>query len=580
MGSRRRPGFVCCRALVLSALVSGASSTLLLAEQRQVPGAFRSRVVLVPLDVRVVDRDGNPVTDLTRDDFTILEDGQPQQIRHFSTHAYAPAAAPPDDARPALRRTAGLEADAPEERTFLIVLGRGRLNGPANGLDALMTFVRDRLLPQDYVGLIAYNRTSALTTDHARVVRFLERYRARHEGLETLLRANAGRRGNQHVLFGRGPTPDVQRHIDALFEDPSLLETRSLPPLALDGVDAVEDDWRRDMAERADLRGRQVFVEQSHYAAGGETEPHGFEYRLHAPTITIAGQQDLEKLYVGIEYLRYLEGEKHIIFLSEDGLQIGRPDHHDSLAAVAADARVTLSPIRTGGLPAGTWAASDPFFASDNRPVATMTGGVATSFELAAKGLDRIDRATRFQYLVGYYPANPEWDGGFRRVEVRLSSERSDLRILHRGGYYANDELVPYDRREFLSHAWMISAAAYPDRITDMRVGVGASPAGAGRLAIEVSVNPEQVRFTEAGGRWSAHFEVAVFVAGDDERPVGEVWRTADLSFSDEEYALLQTGQHIAYRTTIDVTGHARTVKAVVYDYDADRLGSATARVR
>jgi len=398
-----------------------------------------------------------------------------------------------------------------------------------------------------------------------------------------LLRANAGRWGSQHVLFGRGPTPDVQRRIDALFTDPSLPETRRLPPMALDGVDRVEEDWRRDMAERAGFRRGLTF----------DRGPHA----LHAQPITIAGQQDLEKLYVGIEYLRYLQGEKHLIFLSEDSLQIGRPEHHDSLAAVAADARVTLSPIRTGGLPvelvrwrsggnAGdainypTWAESDPFFASDNRPVAEMTGGVATSFERASKGLDRLDRATRFQYLVGYYPANPEWDGDFRRIEVRLSGDRPDLRILHRGGYYANDELVPYDRREFLSHAWMVSAAAYPDRITDIGVAVAASPAGAGRLSIEVSVNPEHVRFTEAAGRHSAHFEIAVFVAGDDDRPVGEVWRTADLSFSDEEYARLQAGQHIAYRTTIDVTGRARTTKAIVYDYDADRLGTATSRVR
>jgi VWFA-related protein len=569
--------------LVLAALVAGAASnTRLVAEQRQVPGAFRSRVVLVPIDVRVLDRDGNPVTDLTRDDFTILEDGRPQPIGHFSMHAHAPGAASPTDARPALRRTAGLETGPPAQRTFLIVLGRGRLNGPANGLDALITFVRERLLPQDYVGLIAYNRTSALTTDRARIVRFLERYRAEHERIETLLRANGGR-GSQHVLFGRRPTPYVQRHIDALFADPALPETRTLPPLALDGVERVEADWRRDMAERADF-------------TRGLTSDRGMN-SLRAPPITIAGQQDLEKLYVGIEYLRYLEGEKHVIFLSEDSLQIGRPEHHDGLAAVAADARVTLSPIRTGGLPVElvkwrssgsadasvryqAWAESDPFFASDNRPVATMTGGVATSFELASKGLDRIDRATRFQYLVGYYPTNPRWDGGFRRIEVRLAAPRPDLTVLHRGGYYAEDELVPYDRREFLSHAWMVSAAAYPDRIADIGVGVGAAPAAPGRLEVEVTVNPAHVRFTEAGGRRSVFFEVAVFVAGDNETPVGEVWRTADVSFTAEDYARLQAGQHIAYRTTIDVTGRARVVKAVVYDYEADRLGTATARVR
>ncbi len=38
-----------------------------------------------------------------------------------------------------------------EPRTFLIVLGRGRLQGPARGLDAAIAFVRENLLPQDLV---------------------------------------------------------------------------------------------------------------------------------------------------------------------------------------------------------------------------------------------------------------------------------------------------------------------------------------------------------------------------------------------------------------------------------------------
>jgi Ca-activated chloride channel family protein len=45
---------------------------------------FTSRIDLVHLGVTVVDRDGNLVTDLTRDDFEVLEDGEPQEVRYFS----------------------------------------------------------------------------------------------------------------------------------------------------------------------------------------------------------------------------------------------------------------------------------------------------------------------------------------------------------------------------------------------------------------------------------------------------------------------------------------------------------------
>ena len=45
---------------------------------------FSSGIDLVHLGVTVADRDGNLVTDLVVDDFEVLEDGEPQEIRYFS----------------------------------------------------------------------------------------------------------------------------------------------------------------------------------------------------------------------------------------------------------------------------------------------------------------------------------------------------------------------------------------------------------------------------------------------------------------------------------------------------------------
>jgi hypothetical protein len=38
-------------------------------------------------------------------------------------------------------------------------------------MDALIEFVRTRLLPQDQVAVVAYDRTALFTTEHAKVVR-------------------------------------------------------------------------------------------------------------------------------------------------------------------------------------------------------------------------------------------------------------------------------------------------------------------------------------------------------------------------------------------------------------------------
>src|SRR6187397_725323 len=44
---------------------------------------FRARTELVNLDVVVVDKDGNPVHDLTRDDFLVFDRRKPQAIETF-----------------------------------------------------------------------------------------------------------------------------------------------------------------------------------------------------------------------------------------------------------------------------------------------------------------------------------------------------------------------------------------------------------------------------------------------------------------------------------------------------------------
>ena len=51
---------------------------------RSAQPTFRAGVDLVTFGVTAVDRKGNLVTDLTQDDFQILEDGKPQALKYFT----------------------------------------------------------------------------------------------------------------------------------------------------------------------------------------------------------------------------------------------------------------------------------------------------------------------------------------------------------------------------------------------------------------------------------------------------------------------------------------------------------------
>src|SRR5687768_1828850 len=72
-------------------LASGVAAAQLPPPQ-QTPPVFRGNTQVVPVDVRVLDGSGKPVTGLTQGDFTILEDGVRQEIRLFSAVTMTPAA--------------------------------------------------------------------------------------------------------------------------------------------------------------------------------------------------------------------------------------------------------------------------------------------------------------------------------------------------------------------------------------------------------------------------------------------------------------------------------------------------------
>ena len=128
--------------------VTTALALALLAHQSQQPPTIRSRTTLVPVDVRVIDRDGKPVTDLKKEDFTVLENGIRQDVRFFDMHTLTPEAPRPGPLN--LRKVITPDSITPDspfraqnQRIFLFVFGRGRLQAPAKGIDDTIRFIKE-----------------------------------------------------------------------------------------------------------------------------------------------------------------------------------------------------------------------------------------------------------------------------------------------------------------------------------------------------------------------------------------------------------------------------------------------------
>lgn len=570
---------------------SGTRATLQQPAQQQVPGAIRSRITLVPLDVRVLDRAGRPVTDLTQADFTVLEDGVPQKVGHFSLQELAAEA--PGPARPSLRKALDATVEEQRHRTFLVVLGRGRLQYPARGYDGLIRFVREQLLPQDKIAIAAWNRTTDFTTDRSRLIPLLERLRATHETIEAKLRH---RESGLEAIYGSKTIPEsIQQEIDAAFDDDAL-RPRELASVRIRDQEELENAGRRETAAIMDrMAGEGARLD----------DPRLEEFFRHA----YLGRQTLTTLYASIEYLKYFDGEKHLVLLTEGGIYLPRADDDRGLAATAADARVAVHTILTGGLRPvregaeegadmglvgvsgsvqkmwndvvlGTGPGTlmgDLFATGTMRTFSQMSGGFSTASSYAARAFDRIDAATRSQYVLGYYPANASWDGDYRKIDVKVN--RPGVTVTFRRGYFATDQLVPFDRREFLTYSRIASAGYYARAIDDIRITLKASASGPGEVVAEGTIDPSRLTLEEVDGIRGGQIDLAIYIADRREEIIGERWHKIDMKLGATSYGrMVENG--IPFSVRIPVKGTPRYVKAIAYDYASDLVGSAMLRMR
>jgi VWFA-related protein len=563
------------RTLHVPALALVVASAAALAAQQQPPATFRSDVTVVPIDVRVVDRSGRPITNLTASDFTIVEDGVEQEIVHFAVQTLRAAAEPKSAPQLELRKPLGETVTTQDRRVFLIVLGRGRQVGPVKGVEGARRFISDRLLPQDQVAVLGFNRSTSFTTDHRKVIETLDRYWRAHEGIESRLRHHFS--GLAAVYGSREIPKPIQADIDAIFRAPGAVPSRAVDAIAIpDGARLAEDVRRnRDLIQRAEMASQRREAGSGTLdiegLAAADLMDEGFDAYVEKSFDT---ETDLGNLYAGIRYLRWLDGEKHLVFISPSGLFLPRLESAHSLAALASDARVTISVIHTYGTsPFG--GLGQIFQRSNSQQIAALTGGRMTSTMRGDAFFRALDETTRVQYLLGYTPANSSWDGRFRRIQVRVN--RKDARVMHRNGYAGRREVAEFDRQQYRVYSRIASAANVPRNIDDLPLALDdvslAKVAGGQVVTAPLRILPGAVEFPLQDGFYVGKMELVAVCADARQQMVGELWQTLDFKLTPENYERFrQTG--VTLTMSIGVGREPQYVKAIVYDYGSDQIGT------
>jgi VWFA-related protein len=142
-------------------------------QQEQRPIEHQVAVTVKLIQVYVMDRKGNPVIDLTKDDFVVTDNGRPVTLTEFEKHLLQ---APP--AKEKIVMTAGA-APVPEilSRKFFLFFDFAFNNqrGVNKSKEAALHFIDTELKPDDEVGLLSYSTLNGLaiheylTTDHSKV---------------------------------------------------------------------------------------------------------------------------------------------------------------------------------------------------------------------------------------------------------------------------------------------------------------------------------------------------------------------------------------------------------------------------
>ena len=547
----------------VAAAVLIAGLAVPLAQQSQVP-VFRSGVDLVPVTVTVTDQQGRPITDLKQSDFRVFEDNKERPVIAFYPQRLEPGPVVEPSLRIARARESGVVPAT--RRTFAIVLGFGRIQHPTNALDGAMKFVRERLLPQDAVSVIALHRATKFTTDHRAIEEILRRYKTHHERMVwdiTRFFMNTRAPG---VCGGPPLPPEMLAGFERDLFDGVLpiSSTRGTLDLVL-GMDLAKPTGERPWQEQPTFR--QLLKDLEHACVN---------------LSDVMTTSSYFRVLAAIEALRFVDGEKHLVFL---GSGFAPSRQSQLLIARSNDARITIDFISTMGMvmtgmvqgrsagPMRAFSGCQPC-----RDVAEATGGVYTSVDYMDQALTKVDERSRASYLLGYAPLIPALDGSYRKIRIEVN--RPKATVLYRTGYFAAEEPAALDVQDIVQAARVDAAAKYNADAEGIPLSVALRQGSSGQLVtVDITIGISAIPMELVDGLRTGRLDVKVYCGDSKEKVVGDSEATWNLRANPETYAdWIANG--LVRSVTVPVVAPPKYVKVVVYDRNSDLVGSKSITIK
>ncbi len=522
------------------------AGVIVLSAQTPTP-TFRGATRAVEVNVVVHNRQGQPIENLSRDDFELFDEGVKQDIatlRVERTHppagAPAPAQLPPNFfSNQAIYRPGTTQA-------ITVVLMDG-LNTPFadqfHARDQLIKFL-STLTANDRVALYFLGRELRVlhdfTDDAASLLAALKR-RNIYAGAELADSSpDASNTGNA----------DLDAFLDRSNQALSDFQTTERVRITLNAIEAIAQHV-------SSLPGRKNLV----WVSGGFPFSIGMdEMSSENPRDNRTFNDDLDRTARAVTaaqlaiYPVDARGLVTAANLSPDMARGGRPAGPPPLAGAMKSLQETHSTMST---------------------LAKRTGGRAffNSNDLVSAVRGAINDAS-VTYVLSYYPKHNEWNGKFRQLKVAVKRRGADVR--YRLGYFAfGDE----PRTDEARKAALTGAVASPVDATGISLTIRLIPdtPAPGTLRVQVAVDPRALTLQHAGDRWTGEVD-ALYIVQDtaDAAPV-VLAQTLAINLTERTYQQsMQTGLQLS--ADLEAAKFGYRVKVVVRDTTTGTVGSVSAR--
>jgi VWFA-related protein len=431
---------------------------------------------LIQINVIAQDRKGHPVTDLTKDDFTLKDNGQDQKISLFSLESMNTPNTPVS--------AAASQAGEPAARVY-----SNRIEQKASGttiilFDGLNTKFEDQAYAKQQ--LIKYLQ-ELRSDDRIALYTLGTSLRILHDfttSTDSLLRILAKYRGR------------INTEVDTAVPDPA--DTGD------DQMDEFINSSNQKLADYVNVnRARQTMEALEAIAAHVGRLPGrknlvwisgGFPFAIGIDESTGPGDTREKRIF------------------SEESERATRALNNANIAVYPVDARGLKTDARmVASNPARTNIRRPPPSPSVDRNYDTFqvaaerTGGRVfhNVNDLSHSIRSAIDES-RVTYLIGFYPAHDNWDGKFHELKLKVS--RPGVHIRYRLGYFAFPEQPAGADHQMIS---LGDAISRPLELTGVGLTVSLKPA-AGGYDSSVVVDPHNITLAEKDGKWVGALDLLI----------------------------------------------------------------------